>query len=80
MELDVSRSKTFTLRISRNLDLLIEKACKDLGYASKSDFIRDAISEYIRVLTNELKGKNGFKTPKDTFSVRVRKANVILVY
>jgi len=80
MELDVSKSRTLTLRIPRSLDSLIEKACKDLNYVNKSDFIRDAISEYIGVLTNELKSRNEFKMPKNGFGVRVRKANVVLVY
>ncbi len=42
------RTKTLTLRVDDDLNKLIEKAVKLLGYKSKSDYIRDALVEFLR--------------------------------
>ena len=47
MELDVRRTRTLTLRIPSGVNDLLEKAYRDLGYSTKSDFIREAVKEYI---------------------------------
>ncbi|MEM0025017.1 MAG: ribbon-helix-helix domain-containing protein [Zestosphaera sp.] len=47
MELDVKRTKTLTLRVPAGINDLLERAYRDLGYSTKSDFIREAVREYI---------------------------------
>lgn len=47
MELDVKRSRTLTLRVPTGINDLLERAYRDLGYPTKSDFIREAVREYI---------------------------------
>jgi len=42
------RTKTLTLRVDDDLNKLIEKAVKLLGYKSKSDYIRDALVEFLK--------------------------------
>ena len=50
--LDVSskRTKTLTLRVDSDLNQLIEKAVKVFGYKSKSDYIREAVLEFLAEL------------------------------
>ena len=50
--LDVSskRTKTLTLRVDSDLNRLIEKAVKAFGYKSKSDYIREAVLEFLAEL------------------------------
>lgn len=48
------RSKIITLRIPKELDDVISNVYRELGYMSKSDFIRDAIYDYIEYLTSKL--------------------------
>ncbi|MEO3993637.1 MAG: ribbon-helix-helix domain-containing protein [Desulfurococcaceae archaeon TW002] len=47
MELDVRRTRTLTLRVPTGINDLLERAYRDLGYSTKSDFIREAVREYI---------------------------------
>ncbi len=47
MELDVRRTRTLTLRVPAGVNDLLERAYRDLGYPTKSDFIREAVREYI---------------------------------
>ncbi|MEM3948769.1 MAG: ribbon-helix-helix domain-containing protein [Zestosphaera sp.] len=47
MELDARRTRTLTLRVPVGVNERLEKAYRDLGYSTKSDFIREAIIEYI---------------------------------
>jgi len=47
MELDVRRTRTLTLRVPARVNDLLERAYRDLGYPTKSDFIREAVREYI---------------------------------
>lgn len=47
MELDVRRTRTLTLRVPTGINDLLERAYRDLGYSTKSDFIREAVKEYI---------------------------------
>lgn len=47
MELDARRTRTLTLRVPAGVNEMLEKAYRDLGYSTKSDFIREAVMEYI---------------------------------
>ncbi len=47
VELNARKTKTITLRVSRELSMLLEKATKELGYQSKSDYIREAVEELL---------------------------------
>ena len=47
VELNARKTKTITLRVSRELSTLLEKATKELGYQSKSDYIREAVEELL---------------------------------
>ncbi|MEM0360931.1 MAG: ribbon-helix-helix domain-containing protein [Sulfolobales archaeon] len=46
----IKRSKIITVRIPKELDDLISEVYKDLGYCSKSEFVRDAVDEFIEYL------------------------------
>ncbi len=50
--LDISgkRTKTLTLRVDENLNRLIEQAVRIFGYKSKSDYIREAVIEFLAEL------------------------------
>jgi len=58
VELNARKTKTITLRVSRDLSEILEKATKELGYQSKSDYIREAVEEllitYLRAHRDEL--------------------------
>ncbi len=47
VELNARKTKTITLRVSRELSALIEKVTRELGYQSKSDYIREAVEELL---------------------------------
>ncbi len=47
IEIDMKQTRTITLRISRNLNDEIERIVREKGYFSKSDFIRDALNEFL---------------------------------
>ncbi len=47
------RTKVITLRIEEELNRLIEKAVAMFGYRSKSDYIREAIIEYLTEFERE---------------------------
>ena len=44
------RTRTLTLRVDESLNKLIEKAVKAFGYRSKSDYIREAVLEFLAEL------------------------------
>jgi len=58
VELNARKTKTITLRVSRDISQLLEKATKELGYQSKSDYIREAVEEllvtYLKAHRDEL--------------------------
>lgn len=41
------RTKTVTLRVDQELNDMLERAVKDLGYRSKSDYMRVALMEFL---------------------------------
>ena len=47
------KTKVITLRIEEELNKLIEKAVVMFGYRSKSDYIREAIIEYLAEFERE---------------------------
>lgn len=48
----IRRSKIVTVRIPKELDDVISEVYKELGYCSKSEFVRDAVDEFIEYLLN----------------------------
>ncbi|MEM0453732.1 MAG: ribbon-helix-helix domain-containing protein [Sulfolobales archaeon] len=48
-------SKIITLRIPKELDDLLAEVCSELGYKSKSEFVREAVDEYINYLFSLIK-------------------------
>lgn len=48
----IRRSKIVTVRIPKELDDIISEVYKELGYCSKSEFVRDAVDEFIEHLLN----------------------------
>ncbi len=70
------RTKTITLRVDEELNRLVEKAVKLLGYKSKSDYIRDALIEFLR----EFEKRNEVKVgSKKRVSRNVRSLPIIYV-
>lgn len=43
-------SKVITVRITKELDDLISEVCSEFGYYSRSEFVREAIDEYVNYL------------------------------
>lgn len=56
MELDMRKTRTLTLRVPRKVNELLEKAYHDLGYPTKSDFVREAVIEYINEVVRKSPG------------------------
>jgi metal-responsive CopG/Arc/MetJ family transcriptional regulator len=50
IEINMRRTKTITLRVPKNINELLEKTYRSLGYPSKSELIRDAVLEYIEYI------------------------------
>ena len=72
-------SKTVTLRIPKELDEIIDKISRELGYNSKSDFVRDAISEYIDYLISMMdsSSEENYESIEDITEIKY--AKVIMV-
>ncbi len=51
----LKHSKIITVRIPKNLDDEVSKICRELGYSSKSDFVREAVNDYINYLLSLMK-------------------------
>ncbi len=39
--------KTWTIKVNENLDQLIERLVRELGYTSKAEFVRDAVRRQV---------------------------------
>jgi len=74
-------SRTVTLRISKELDEVLDKVSRELGYRSKSDFVRDAISEYIDYLLSMVSPSDGgdYEGVESEGVAEVKLAKVIMV-
>jgi len=74
-------SRTVTLRISKELDEVLDKVSRELGYRSKSDFVRDAISEYIDYLLSMVSpsDEGDYEGVESESAAEVKLAKVIMV-
>jgi metal-responsive CopG/Arc/MetJ family transcriptional regulator len=49
-EINLDGTRTVSFKLDDSIVERIEIACKKLGYRNKSDFIKDAIKEYLKYL------------------------------
>lgn len=54
-------SKIITLRISKELDEVLTEICKEYGYSSKSEFVREAVEDYIKYLSSLITDDEGLE-------------------
>jgi len=54
-------SKIITLRISKDLDDVLTEICREFGYSSKSEFVREAVEDYIKYLSSLMSGDEGLE-------------------
>lgn len=84
MELDVKRTRTLTLRVPTGINDLLERAYRDLGYSTKSDFIREAVKEYIdevlRKSTHNINlSSEKLKTTSKSRSLPIKNTRLLLI-
>lgn len=73
-----SPSRIITLRIPKELDDVIDAACRELGYSSKSAFVRDAINDYIDYLMSSL-DESALEEPAGDVEVSAEGVRVIII-
>ncbi len=54
IEIDMKQTRTITLRISKDLNEEIERIVREKGYGSKSEFIREALNEFLEEYMKQL--------------------------
>jgi metal-responsive CopG/Arc/MetJ family transcriptional regulator len=54
-------SKIITLRIPKELDDVLTEICKEYGYSSKSEFVREAVEDYIKYLSSLITDDEGLE-------------------
>ncbi|WP_409349225.1 ribbon-helix-helix domain-containing protein [Saccharolobus sp. A20] len=57
-ELEISSTITISFKLEDEFLNKIDSIARDLGYTSRSDFIRDAILEYLRFLKQNDNNRN----------------------
>jgi len=54
-------SKIITLRIPKDLDDVLTEICREFGYSSKSEFVREAVEDYIKYLSSLMSDDEGLE-------------------
>ncbi len=85
MELDMRKTRTLTLRVPSKVNELLEMAYHDLGYPTKSDFVREAVIEYINEVMRKSSGglsttEGRVKTNQRLKPATSRNARLVLIH
>jgi len=84
IEIDMKQTKTITLRISNDLNDEIEKIVREKGYSSKSDFIREALNEFLVGYQKEfdvlMQDLRSWSNRESRNSDQLSNPNLVLIY